>query len=92
MTEEKRERDLLHFIEFETSSKKRGPIDTKLHRCLNERRHYKDILEETDDIIQFFQEPQHTKTLNQMRQLLGRVRKAEERHKNRSYTPRIEKE
>jgi hypothetical protein len=54
LTEEKRERDLLHFIEFETSSKKRGPIDTKLHRCLNARRHYKDILEETDDIIQFF--------------------------------------
>ena len=35
--EEKRTQDLLHQIEFENSSKKRSPIDTKLHRCRNTR-------------------------------------------------------
>lgn len=88
-TEEKRQQDLLHQIEFESSSKKRGPIDTKLHRCRNERRRYKDIFEETDDIVQFFQNPQHKRTLDQMRNLLGKVRKVEKYHENRHYIPRV---
>lgn len=91
-TEEKRQQDLLHMIEFETSSKKRGPIDTKLHRCRTSRRRYKDIFEETDDIVQFFREPQHKKTLEQLRQLLGKVRKVERYHQNRSYTLRVKEE
>lgn len=91
-TEEKRTQDLLHQIEFESSSKKRGPIDTKLHKCRNERRRNKDLFEETDDIVQFFREPQHKKTLDHMRQLIGKVRKVEKYHENRVYIPRIEKE
>lgn len=90
--EEKRQQDLLHQIEFERSAKKRGPIDTKLHKCRNDRRRYKDLFEDTDEIVQFFQQPQHKKTLDQMRQLLGRVRKVEKYHENRTYIPRIEKE
>lgn len=89
-TEEKRTQDLLHQIEFEPSSKKRGPIDTKLHRCRNERRRAKDLFEETDNIVQFFREPQHKRTLDQMRQLLGKVRKVEKYHENRTYRPRVE--
>lgn len=54
-----------------------------------ERRKYKDIFEETDDIVQFFKESQHKKTLDQMRQLLGRVRKVEKYHGNRIYIPRV---
>lgn len=88
--EEKRTQDLLHQIEFESSSKRRGPIDTKLHRCRNKRRRYKDVFELTDDIVQFFQEPQHRKTLEQLRQLLGKVRKVERYHESRVYIPRIE--
>lgn len=88
-TEEKRTQDLLHLIEFEPSSKKRGPIDTRLHRCRNDRRRYKDMFEETDDIVQFFQDPRHKKTLNEMQQLLGKVRKVEKYHENRTYIPRI---
>lgn len=89
-TEEKRTQDLLHMIEFEKSSKKRAPIDTKLHRCRCERRRYKDIFEETDDVVQFFKDPQHKKTLDQMRNLLGKIRKVEKYHANRVYIPRVE--
>lgn len=87
--EEKRQQDLLHAIEFEPNGKKRGPIDTKLHKCRVERRKYKDIFEETDDIVRFFREPQHKKILDQMRQLLGTVRKVEKYHQNRHYINRI---
>ncbi len=86
--EEKRQQDLLHAIEFETSSRKRGPLDTKLHRCRKERRKYKDIFEETDEIVKFFGEKQNQKCLNDMRQLLGRLRKVENYHEKRTYIPR----
>ena len=54
-----------------------------------DRRKYKDIFEETDDVVRFFREPQHKKTLDQMRQLLGAVRKVEKYHENRHYINRI---
>ena len=88
-TEEKRQQDLLHEIEFETNTRERNKLSTRLHKCRIERRKYKDIFEETDDIVQFFKEPQHKKTLDQMRQLLGRVRKVEKYHENRIYIPRV---
>lgn len=87
--EEARTQDLLHAIEFETNVRERSKICTKLHRNRNERRRNKDIVEVTEDIVQFFAEPQHKKTLDQMRQLLGKVRKAEKYHENRTYIPRV---
>ena len=86
--EEKLQQDLLHAIEFESNGKKRSVIDTKLHKCRIDRRKHKDIFEETDDIVQFFKEPSHKKTLEQLRQLLGKVRKAERYHEHRTYIPR----
>lgn len=90
--EAKREQDLLHAIEFEPKAKERSKLCTKLHRCRQERRKYKDIFEETDDIVQFFNEKEHKKTLNQMQQLIGKVRKREEYHENRTYIPRLQEE
>lgn len=91
-TEEKRQQDLLHEIEFQDNSKKRGPICTKLHQSRKERRRYKDIFEETDEIVKFFREPQHKRTLEQLRQLLGKVRKVEKYHENRYYIPRLKED
>lgn len=87
--EEKRQQDLLHAIEFESNGRKRSPIDTKLHKCRLSRRRYKDIFEETDDIVQFFKDPSNKRTLEQLRQLLGKVRKVERYHENRTYIPRV---
>lgn len=88
-TEEKRQQDLLHEIEFESNVKARSRICTRLHHSRKERRKYKDLFEETDEIVKFFNEPQHRRTLDQMRQLLGKVRKVEKYHENRYYVPRI---
>ncbi|MBS6195465.1 MAG: hypothetical protein KH828_07790 [Clostridiales bacterium] len=87
--EEKKLQDFLHAIEFEPSAKERSKICTKLHTSRKERRRYKDIVEEREEIVKFFQDPQHKKTLDQMTQLLGRVRKVEKYHRDRTYYPRV---
>ena len=87
--EDKKLQDFLHAVEFEVSAKERSKICTKLHKSRNDRRRYKDIVEEREDLVRFFQDPQHKKTLEQLRQLLGRVRKVERYHADRTYTPRV---
>lgn len=87
--EDKKVQDFLHAIEFEKSAKERSKICTKLHISRQNRRKYKDIVEEREEIVKFFQDPQHKKTLDQMTQLLGRVRKVEKYHAERTYYPRV---
>lgn len=90
--EEKRQQDLIHAIEFEPSCKERSKISTRLHGCRLDRRRYKDMVEEREEVVRFFQEPQHKKTLDQMTQLLGKVRKVEKYHQDRVYIPRVKEE
>lgn len=87
--EEKRQQDLLHAIEFAPTAKERSKICTKLHKSRQERRRQKDTVEELEELVKFFQEPQHKKTLDQMTQLLGRIRKVEKYHAERQYKPRV---
>ncbi len=87
--EEKRLQDFLHAIEFEPTAKGRSKITTKLHKSRQERRRQKDTVEELEELVKFFQEPQHKKTLDQMTQLLGRIRKVEKYHAERQYRPRV---
>lgn len=89
--EDKRAQDLLHSIEFETSYKERCKLATKLKECRRTRRKNKDIVEELQPVVDFIQDSRHKKTLDQLSQLLGAVRREENYHRNRSYKPRIEK-
>lgn len=90
--EEKKTQDFLHAIEFETSAKEQSKICTRLHRSRQERRRNKDLVEEREDLVKFFQDPQHKRTLDQLTQLLGRVRKVEKYHADRTYYPRVREE
>lgn len=45
---------------------------------------------EIDDIVQFFNVGQHKRVLDQMGQLIGKVRKVEKYHENRVYIPRLQ--
>ena len=87
--EDERLQDLLHAIEFETKARERSKLCTKLHISRLERRENKNIVELTEDIIIFFQDPQHRKTLEQMKQLLGKVRKVEKYHNSRTYKSKL---
>lgn len=44
----------------------------------------------TDDIVQFFNVGPHKRVLDQMGQLIGKVRKVEKYHENRVYIPRLQ--
>mgnify|MGYP005780096411 CR=1 FL=1 len=68
----------------------RAKLATELRNCRLERRQYKDILEESEPIVQFFEEPQHKKTREQLKQLLGQMRKVENYHQNRQYRKRFQ--
>lgn len=90
--EDKRHQDLIHAIEFEHNPEKIAQIGIRIHQNRVERRVYKDLFEITDPVVQFVRDPQNKKALDQMRQLLGKVRKVEKRHENRVYIPRIKED
>lgn len=88
---EKQQQDYLHQLELDKQTySERAKLATKLRNCRLERRQYKDILEETEPIVQFFEEPQHKKTREQLKQLLGQMRKVENYHQNRQYRKRFQ--
>lgn len=87
--EDKRHQDLIHAIEFEENPDRIVQIGMRIHQNRVERRVYKDLFEVTDPVVQFTQDSQNKKALDQMRQLLGKVRKVEKYHENRVYIPRI---
>ena len=86
--EERKQQDYLHQIEFESNSKERTKICTKLHRSRQVRRRYKDAVESCEPVVRFFQDSQNKKTLDKMTQLLGELRRVEKYHQNRTYRQR----
>jgi len=89
-TEEKRQEDLLHEIEFSKVANERNKLTTKLHKCREKRRKYKDIKEELEPIVEFANDPANKKVIDKLSsQLLGQVRKVENYHENRVYKRRL---
>lgn len=89
--ENKRTQDFLHAIEFEPHAEERSKIATKVRASRIERRENKDIVEELEPIIEFMADRTNKKAIDQLSQLLGKVRKVEKYHENRTYFPRVEK-
>lgn len=91
--EDKRASDLLHKLELEDlKAPERNKIATQLQINRKDRRYYKDIVEGGQPIIDFINDPQHKKTIDKLKQVLGELRKVEGYHSNRTYIPRIEKQ
>lgn len=91
-TEESRTQDLLHAIEFESECSNLDGLTERLRKCRIERRENKDIVEELEPIIDFLGVQSNKKTMDQLTQLLGKIRKVEKYHENRSYHPRVEEQ
>ena len=95
--------DLLHKIElglFEDKNEEKR-IQTQLKYCLKDRRYYKDRVEELEPFVMLFLDKSKDREVstrnncncvNQIKTILGNVRKAEEYHKTRTYKPRILKD
>ena len=92
-TQEKLTQDYLHSLELDDLDRsERSKIATKLSTNRKDRRYYKDRVEEFEPIVEFFKDPSHKKTLDQLTQVLGQLRKAENYHKNRTYKPKALRE
>ena len=82
--------DMLHKIEFSKDYRERGRAATQLHYIREDRRHYKDIKEETEIVVSYYEE--NKKAVERLKKTLGELRKIEKYHENRSYKPRVIKE
>jgi hypothetical protein len=82
--------DLTHELEL-SPAKDKNKIATKMRTNRLDRRYYKDIVEEFESIYQVITDEKYKKSIEMLRQALGKVRKAEEYHKDRTYYPRITK-
>jgi len=90
-TENKRTQDFLHAIEFEPHAEERSKIATRMRASRITRRENKDTTEELEPLIDFLSIPANKKAVDQLTQILGRIRKTEKYHENRTYHPRVEK-
>lgn len=90
--EDKKLQDLLHELEFAKDENEKRRVSTKLQRSRRERRKAKNEKKRMELIVNFFNESEHKRTMNKMRQLLGQQRK-EEKFLNgeKVYKPRVGK-
>lgn len=90
--QEKLTQDYLHDIELGgLHCKERSKVATKLQENRKNRRYYKDVVEELQPIYDFLNDGANKALINKLREVLGKVRKAESYHSNRTYFPRVER-
>lgn len=89
-TEEKRTQDLLHAIEFEPHADARSKLATRMRASRIARRESKDVVEELEPIVDFMSIQSNRKVIEQLTQILGKIRKVEKYHASRTYHPRVE--
>ena len=89
-TENKLSQDYLHKLELETTkAPERNRIATRLAICRKDRRYYKDHVEELEPMYELISDPKMKPFLDQMKQVLGKVRKQEKYHESRTYKPKV---
>lgn len=91
--QDKLTQDYLHKLELgELRCDERSKVATKLAINRQDRRYYKDRVEELSPIVVFFEDPVNKKVFEKMKQVLGDTRRWESYHKDRKYKPRVLKE
>ena len=88
--ENKRTQDFLHAIEFEPHAEQRSKIATQMRASRITRRENKDAVEELEPLIDFLSVQANRKAMDQLAQILGRIRKVEKYHADRSYHTRVQ--
>lgn len=89
-TEDKLTSDLLHEIELQgTNCNIRSKTATRLRENRLDRRYYKDIVEELEPLYDFMQDKENRKVIKKLESVLGKMRKEEAYHADRTYHPRV---
>lgn len=82
--------DYLHMLELDgLSYRERAKVATQLTKCRQTRREHKDAVQVLEPICEFLNAGPGRQTLNQLREILGKTRRIEERMRNRVYVPRV---
>lgn len=85
--------DYLHKLELDgLDYRERAKVATRLADCRKKRRAYKDETEILQPLVDFLQTDKGRTTLNLLKEVLGKTRKAEEKQERRIYFPRVLKE
>lgn len=81
--------DYLHALELEDMTyNERGKLQTKERKNRKERRLAKDIVECLEPLREYLNTPEGKKAHNTLQQVLGKVRRIERYHANRTYRKR----
>ena len=82
--------DYLHKLELENLSDTNTLlVASDLRECRRERRKYKDYCELSQPVMDYLETDKGKNVANQLKQVLGKVRKEEKRIANRQYIPRV---
>lgn len=85
----KLQEDLLHAIEFNSEGyRQRNKLATQLEQCRKDRRWYKDRVGELEPIVSFLEDQSNNRSINLLKNTLGKIRKEEAYHAKRTYYPR----
>lgn len=85
--------DYLHSLELDDLRyDERNKVATKLAMNRKDRRYYKDRVEEYEPIMKFLNEQRNKQMINQLKNVLGEVKKQEQYHNKRFYIPKVLKE
>ena len=85
---DKATQDLLHELEFGDYdvARKTGPKIAKIRKA---RRYFKDYIEDAQPLIDFLNDNQNMQFIRKLQEVLGKVRKEENKKQIRDYSPRI---
>ena len=82
--------DYLHMLELgDLKYAERAKLATKLQQCRQERREYKDVVQVLAPLFEHFSDARNKNSFNQLREVLGKMRKVERRQNHRVYYPRV---
>ncbi len=82
--------DYLHMLELDgLNYSERAKVATSIMKCRQQRRECKDTVILLESLVQFSESEKGKALINQLREVLGKTRKAEARLENRVYMPRV---
>ena len=82
--------DYLHMLELgDLKYAESAKLATQLQKCRQGRREYKDVVQVLAPLLEFLGDSRNKNILNQLREVLGKMRKVEKRQNHRVYYPRV---
>lgn len=90
---DKETNDILHALELNNPKRnERNRMATRLRNIRLERRENKNIVEINEPLVLFLESERGANMMNLLKEVLGKTRKIEEYHNNRTYYPRLTKQ